>query len=90
MNSMLFRPSDTSRPPALLAVAGGGGTSGGGHFGEPVLGWTSHFLQEVLGMYCHHILADYITLAAAPVGLAGQERPDMGTLGAATHRTPPA
>ena len=32
-------------------------------------------------MYCHHILADYITLAAAPVGLAGQERPDMGTTG---------
>lgn len=30
-------------------------------------------------MYCHHILADYITLAAAPVGLTGQQRPDMDT-----------
>jgi hypothetical protein len=23
-------------------------------------------LQDVLGMHCHHILADYVTLAAAP------------------------
>ena len=39
------------------------------------------FLQEVLGMYCHHILADYITLAATPIGLTGQQRADMGTTG---------
>ncbi len=36
------------------------------------------FLQEVLGMYCHFILADYITLAAAPLGAAGQSS-DMST-----------
>ena len=43
-------------------------------------------------MYCHHILADYITLAAAPVGLAGQERLDVGTIGQqhAAHLLPGA
>ena len=35
-------------------------------------------LQAVLGMYCHHILADYITLVAAPLGIGGS---DMGSSG---------
>lgn len=35
-------------------------------------------LQAVLGMYCHYILADYITLVAAPLGTGGS---DMGSSG---------
>lgn len=35
-------------------------------------------LQAVLGMYCHHILADYITLVAAPLDIGGS---DMGSSG---------
>ena len=40
---------------------------------------SSHWeggVQDVLGMYCHHLLADYITLAAAPATPHGASEDD--------------
>lgn len=52
------------------------------------------WLQDALGMYCHHILADYITLAAAPAPSApapsaardGQSAPGLPVKAAAALR----
>lgn len=46
------------------------------------------WLQDALGMYCHHILADYITLAAAPASAArdGQSAPGLPVKAAAALR----
>ena len=43
--------------------------------------YLAHAVQETLGIYCHHLLADYITLAAAPAAPAAAAAGSPGAAG---------